>query len=107
MQILEVPKQVEFFFKRRDANPDVLLGSIRIQVAQAVDPHRRHLSDRRIERGRLAARRIFRVVDALTRQGQTHRHENQSSKANLPVHFGFVIRILPGCQLKQRIKTKN
>src|SRR2546426_7295965 len=105
MQILEVPKQVEFFFKRRDANPDVLLGSIRIQVAQAVDAHRRHLSDRSIERCRLAARGIFRIVDALTRQRQTHRHENQTSKGNLPVHFGFVIRILPGSQLLKETGT--
>src|SRR5687768_1521242 len=64
MQMLEVAKQVKLLFEREGAGLGVLLRRERIDLALAVDAHRGHFGEGRVEGGRLTARGIGRVIDA-------------------------------------------
>ncbi len=88
MQMLEVTEEMQFFFKRKGARLGVLFRRERIDVALPVHAHGRHETHGRIERARLAARRILRIIDTLP-GGPSHRPDkrnNQEKKNGCSFH---------------------
>jgi hypothetical protein len=89
VQVIEVAKQMQLLLQLECAGLCVGFRRGGIDLALTVDADRRHLRQRRVKRARLAAGRIFRVIDALllhrgidgSQQGgrQEHRADDQAS----------------------------
>ncbi len=110
VQFLEVAEQVQIFFELGGAGSRVFLGRGRIDHALTVDPNRRHLRHRRLERARLTAGGILGKVDALRaggrrRPGKRVVRQAQAAGEHGP-HATRILGCVHGCLL-EIVNTSN